>query len=171
MKRSRQNQIPPEFKSFYTPQLTLKKLLQSGLSHIDETNNEAVIMGLVILHHATFFVSALYRLDGVTNERTAYIRTILENILAGNEYTIQQSEIAKLVSFIDLVGKLINTTSKLKVHVAMYEGYLDYQIYALFHEDKPIFTFKSFCTIGPDVVERMKQYSQASRALLSRQDR
>jgi hypothetical protein len=170
MKRSRQNQIPPEFKSFYTPQLTLKKLLQSGKSHIDETHNEAVIIGLAILHYATFFVSALYRLEQITNERTAYIRTILENVLAGNEYQIQQDEIAKIVSFIDLVGKLINTTAKLKIHIAMYEGYLDYEIYSHFHEDKPIFEFKYFCIIGPDVVERMKEYSEASRVLLNLQD-
>lgn len=44
MKRSRQNLIPSEFKSFYTPQLTLKKLLQSGSSHIDENHNEEVVI-------------------------------------------------------------------------------------------------------------------------------
>lgn len=167
MKRSRQNQIPSEFNSFYTPQLTLKKLLQSGSSHIDEKHNEEVVIGLVILHYATFFISALYRLESISNERTLYIRTTLENILAGNEYTIQQCETAKIVSFIDLVGKLINTTSKLKIHIAMYEGYLDYEIYSCFHEDKPIFEFKHFCAIGADVINSMREYSKASRVLLN----
>ena len=71
-----------------------------------------------------------------------------------------------LISFIDLVGKLINTTILLKIHIAMYNGYLDYEIYYSFNRHKRLFDFKGYCTLNNDTVSRMKNYSNASQELL-----
>jgi hypothetical protein len=167
MKKSRQNKVPEEFISFYQPQLKLKQLLQSGESTIDERNNESAVIGLMVLHYATFFIGALYRQDKIANERVLLTRHLIEAILKGDEYKIHEHEVSKLISFIDLVGKLINTTILLKIHIAMYNGYLDYEIYYAFNKHKKLFDFKGYCTLSDDIVARMKDYSNASQELLN----
>ncbi len=166
MRKSRQNKVPEEFLSFYQPQMKLKQLLQSGETSIDERNNESAVIGLMVLHYATFFVGALYRHDNISKEKVTFIRHMIEDILEGDEYKIHGHEVSGLISFIDLVGKLINTTILLKIHIAMYNGYLDYEIYYSFNGHKRLFDFKGYCTLNNDTVSRMKNYSNASQELL-----
>ena len=167
MKKSRQNKVPEEFLSFYQPQLKLKHLLQSGETCIDERNNESAVIGLMVLHYASFIVGALYRYDKMANDKVALVRYLIESILEGDEYKIHPHEVSRLISFIDLVGKLINTTIVLKIHIAMYHGYLDYEIYYAFNKHKKLFDFKGYCTLSDDIVVRMKDYSNASQELLN----
>jgi hypothetical protein len=166
MKTSRQNKVPEGFLSFYQPQLKLKQLLQSGAVRIDESNNEAAIIGLMILHFATFFAGSLYRQDKIANDKGAVIRNLAEDILEGDEYTVHEQGVSKLISFVDLIGKLLNTTNVLKIHIAMYDGYLDYEIYYSFHSHKKLFDFKRFCTLDVDTVSQMKSFNDASQAML-----
>ncbi len=63
MRKSHQNKVPEAFESFYAPQLKLKKLLQSGSDHIDDSNNEAAVAGLMVLHYVIFLVCALSEHD------------------------------------------------------------------------------------------------------------
>ncbi len=95
----------------------------------------------MVLHYATFFIGALYRQDTIANEMVLLIRNLIEAILEGDEYKIHEHEVSKLINFIDLVGKLINTNILLKIHIAMYNGYLDYEIYHSFNKHKKLFDF------------------------------
>ena len=122
----------------------------------------------MVLHYATFFVGALYRQDSMPYEKIAIIRHLIEAILEGDEYKIHDYEVSRIISFIDLVGKLINTTILLKTHIAMYNGYLDYEIYHSFNKHKRLFDFKGYCTLSDEIVSRMKDYSTASQELLER---
>lgn len=54
----------------------------------------------------------------------------------------------------------------LKIHVAMYDAYLNYEIYYSFHKDKRLFDFKCYCALSADIVTRMREYSNTSQELL-----
>ena len=54
------------------------------------------------------------------------------------------------------------------LHIILYSGYLDYQIYAQFNQDKPLFDYKYMCDMSAEVVERMREYSLISQAILDK---
>lgn len=166
--KSRQNQVPKEFESFYKPLLLLKQILQSWSERIDEKHNLDAIAGLMVVHYSTFFMRILCKEHETNSNRCFLARSIVEDVLAGNQYLIQESEISTLVGFIDLIAKMINTTNIVNLHVILYNGYLDYQLYAAFNKDKQLFDYKYMCDMSEEVVERMREYSLVSQAILDK---
>lgn len=166
--KSRQNQVPREFASFYKPLLLLKQILQSWSELIDEKHNLDAVSGLMVVHYSTFFMRILCKEHETNSKRCLHVRSIVEDVLAGDRYLLNEAQISALVSFIDLIAKVINTTYIVNLHVILYSGYLDYQIYAQFNQDKPLFDYKYMCDMSAEVVERMREYSLISQAILDK---
>jgi hypothetical protein len=164
--KSRQNKVPKEFENFYKPLLLLKQILQSWSELIDEKHNLDAVSGLMVVHYSTFFMRILCNEHEVNSGRCLHVRNIVEDVLSGDQYLLKESEISAIVSFIDLIAKVINTTAMVNLHVILYSGYLDYQIYAQFNQDKPLFDYKYMCDMSAEVVERMREYSNAAQAIL-----
>lgn len=167
MAKTKQNRVPPEFESFYNPMLQLKQALQSNKAVLDAGQSQTLVHGLMVLHYATFVLCSLYKItDNKDNTAALLIRTLAENILEVDNFELDSRNISRVVSFIDSVGKYLNTTEFAKLHVAMYHGYLDYEIYYNLHKNLRLYDFKWCCTIEPETVARMKEYYNASAALL-----
>ena len=171
MLKSKQNQVPREFETFYSPMLQLKKALQSNTVELEANNNgnQFIIQGLMFLHYATFVMCNLYRItDNRDNSRALELKVTIEDILAVDKFEITRSHVSQFSSFIDSVGKYLNTTIFAKLHIAIYQGYLDYEIYFNLHKELRIFDFRWSCLIEPETIDRMKIYYKASVSVLQK---
>ena len=171
MAKSKQNKVPEQFERFYAPLLKLKQVLQSNNQILELDENQFIVHGLMVLHYATFIMCNLYRItDKADNTRALLIRSLIENMLEKENYSLDTVYISKISSFIDSIGKYLNTVIFPKSHIAMYHGYLDYEIYYQLHKDLGLFDFKWCCTIEKETVASMKNYHDASLALLEKID-
>ena len=84
------------------------------------------------------------------------MQLLIELILNGNEFDILPEHVSVLSSHIDLIGKVLNTTSKIYLYIAIYEGYLDSEIYYQFHQDHGIYNFRHYYQVSDETVELMK---------------
>lgn len=163
MARTKQNQVPHEFESLYAPILELKKLLQSNLK---ELSADQTLQGFIMLHYATFVMIQFHKHVGISTTKVLIIRELIEFIMSGDSCRIQQDQLAKLFSFIDALGKMLNTTYKPYVYIAMYHAYLDAEIYRNFHPCLGIYDFVAFQYVKPETVASMKQYHDVSLKVL-----
>lgn len=163
MARTKQNQVPTEFQALYGPTLQLKRLLQSNSL---ELCAEQILEGFIMLHYATFIMTQLHRQLGSSTTKNLIIRELIELIMSGNSYKIQPDQLAKLFSFIDALGKKLNTTPRPYIYIAMYQAYLDAEIYRNFHSNLGIYDFVAFQYVKPETVAEMKQYHNASIQIL-----
>lgn len=163
--KSKQNKVPSEFDSFYTPILNLKKILQSN----NKQQHKAIeiVQGFVMLHYGTFVMLHLYKRQSKNPTKILIVRELIEFITDHDSCNLYPDQIAKLLSLIDALGKELNTTLKPYVYIALYEGYLDSQIYYHFHQEYNIYDFAEFQSVTPDTLARMKSYSEASHVLLN----
>lgn len=162
MARSNQNKVPYEFESLYSPILQLKQVLQSNKQPTIDT----VIHGFTMLHYTTFIMTHFHRQRGEETTKSIIVRELVELIMSCDNYDLQQDQASKLYSYIDSLGKMLNTTRKPYIYIAMYHGYLDAEIYRNIHPDLSIFDFQDFRYITPETVARMKQYHDVSVELL-----
>lgn len=170
MNISKQNKVPNEFKAIYEPLLKLKTLLQSNITTLDSTEVTIVIHGLMFMHYTSFVLSILGVYRNVDKAKIINIRNAIENILEHKIYLINEAEKAVIVSYIDYFAKLVNLNLNLLIHVCLFEGYLDFEIYYHFHADKKLFDFKEYCTFDKesyDVMEYNFNYSKSAIKKLS----
>ena len=163
MAKTKQNKVPSEFDSLYSPIVQLKKILQSKTKEL--APNEA-LHGIIMLHFATFVMLQLRRRVGVETVKELAIRSLVESVLATDSYHFQNHQISSLFSFIDALAKALNTTAKPYVYIAMYQAYLDAEIYRNFHSDLGIYDFVELQSVRPDTVAAMKHYHDASVLLI-----
>lgn len=163
MIKTKQNQVPIEFQALYGPILQLKRLLQSNSL---ELCTEQILEGFIMLHYATFIMTQLHKQLGSSTTKDLITRELIELIMSGDSYEIQPDQLAKLFSFIDALGKKLNTSHKAYVYIAMYQAYLDAEIYRNFHPSLGIYDFVAFQYVKPETVARMKQYHDASIKIL-----
>ena len=163
MARSNQNKVPYEFESLYSPILQLKQVLQSN----KQPAVDIVIHGFTMLHYTTFIMPHFNRQRGEETTKSLIIRGLVELIMSSDSYDLQQDQTSKLYSYIDYLGKMLNTSRKPYIYIAMYQGYLDAEIYRGLHPDLGIFDFKDSSYVTPETVARMKQYHDVSVELLS----
>lgn len=161
MAKTLQNQVPYEFESLYTPIRTLKNILQSKTIAPDP---EQVARGFVMMHFSTFLISHLHKQLTLDKSNTKYLvcREVIEEIMQEDSFTLNQEHFAKLFSFIDNLAKILNTTNKAYIYVAMYQAYLDSKIYQHLHPELGIYDFKDFQYVQPETVKRMEDYHNAS---------
>ena len=164
MAKSRQNQVPEEFDSLYTPILRLKKLL---LSKTNELAAEQVIHSFVLIHYSTFLMICLYRQLDLNVDKVIEIRDLVELILSKDSFLLIPEHKAKISSFIDNLGKQLNVTYKPYVYIAMYSAHLDAEIYRHFNPLIGIYDFIDYYYVEPETVARMKQYSDVSFDVLA----
>lgn len=167
MARSNQNKVPYEFESLYSPILQLKQALQTN----KQPMVDIVIQGFTMLHYSTFIMPHFHRQRGEETTKSLIVRGSVELIMSCNSYELQKDQASKLYSYIDSLGKMLNTTRKPYIYIAMYLGYLDAEIYRTIHPDLSIFDFQDFRYITPETVARMKQYHDVSVELLSELER
>ena len=169
MTKTRQNQVPTAFNAFYRPLLEVKKLLQSNIATIEGETCHKLIKALIITHYTSFIIANLYR---ITNQRDVtkikYIRGLIENMLEDNAFNLTKECAAKLISYIDMVAKVLNTNHITYIHIALYTGYLDFEIYAHFHSNLGLFDFKEYYNLNQSTINNMKDYYDKASALLSR---
>lgn len=154
--RHKQNQVPNEFISLYSPMLKLKQFLQSNKNQLND-DIELIVHGLVMAHFSTFLICALSRHVNQNVDKQRNIRSLIELILNGNEFDILPEHVSVLSSHIDLIGKVLNTTSKIYLYIAIYEGYLDSEIYYQFHQDHGIYNFRHYYQVSDETIELMRQ--------------
>ena len=163
MARTKQNQVPHEFESLYCPILELKRLLQSNLK---ELNTGQTLQGFIMLHFATFVMVHFHKQLGMSTNKDLIIRTLIELIMAGDSHKLGRDQLASLFSFIDGLGKELNTTYKPYIYIAMYQAYLDAEIYRHLHPNLGIYDFIAFQYVKPETVTSMKQYHDVSVKVL-----
>jgi hypothetical protein len=112
-----------------------------------------------------------HRQRGEDTAKSLIVRELIELIMSSDSYNLQQDQASKLYSYIDLFGKMLNTTRKPYIYIAMYQGHLDAEIYRNIHPNLGIFDFEDFSYITPEMVARMKQYYDVSVELLSEFER
>lgn len=156
--RSKQNKVPNNLNSLYTPILHLKTMLQSGVS---ELNGEEIVNGLALLHFTTFLIPKLQSECGLKH---LIIREIVEQLTKNDSCVVHQEEIGKISSFIDNLGKILNTNLMPIIYIAIYQAYLDAEIYKHFHSELGIYDFHYFSS---DMINSMKIYHDASVALIN----
>lgn len=154
--RHKQNQVPNEFNTFYFPMLKLKKYLQSNKNQLNN-DVEFIVHGLVMAHFATFLICALSRQVKQDIDKQRDIRSLIELILNWDEFVILPEHVSTLSSHIDLIGKVLNTTSKIYLYIAMYDGYLDSEIYYQFKRSYGIYNFRDYYQVNKETVELMRQ--------------
>lgn len=162
MAKSNQNKVPYEFESLYSPILQLKQVLQSN----KQPTVDIVIHGFTMLHYTTFIMTHFHRQRGEETTKSIIVRELVELIMSGDSYSLRKDQTSKLYSYIDSLGKMLNTTRKPYIYIAMYQGYLDAEIYRNIHPDLGIFDFQDFRNVTPETVARMKQYHDVSVELL-----
>ena len=164
MKKSHQNTVPEEFNAFYGPILKLKKLLQSNTK---ELGAEHILSGFVIMHYSTFVMSELYSQLDVSKEKIYMIRDLIELILSRDTYQLSNEQRSKLYSYVDNLGKELNTTYKPYIYIAMYQAYQNAEIYRHIHSGMPINDFIQYQYIQPETTARMKEYYKVSMEVLN----
>jgi hypothetical protein len=145
MALSKQNKVPYEFDSLYLPILKLKQVIQSN----NQVAAEVIIQGFTMLHYTTFIMTYFNRQRGDDTTKSLIVRELVELIMSCDNYDLQQDQASKLYSYIDSLGKMLNTTRKPYIYIAMYHGYLDAEIYRNIHPDLSIFDFQDFMYITP----------------------
>jgi len=163
MAKTKQNLVPFEFDALYGPILKLKKLLQSKAK---ELSAEQTVQGFVMLHYATFIMLHFHKQLGMSTTRDLITRELIELIMSSDSYKLQPDQLAKLFSFIDALAKELNTTYKPYVYIAMYEAYLDAEIYRHLHPTLGIYDFVEFHYVRPETVSGMKHYHDVSVKVL-----
>ena len=163
MARTKQNQVPHEFESLYGPILGLKRLLQSNLK---ELNADQTLQGFVMLHFASFVMVHFPKQLGISTTKDLATRALIELIMSCDSHKLQRDQLASLFSFIDALGKELNTTYKPYVYIAMYQAYLDAEIYRHLHPTLGIYDFVALQYVKPKTVANMKQYHDVSLKVL-----
>ncbi len=164
MAKTKQNKVPFEFDSLYLPIVQLKKILQSKTKEI--TPNQA-LRSLIMLHFATFVMSKLHHRAQKDSVRDYEIRALVENVLAQDSYKFTANEVSSLFSYIDAIAKMLNTTAKPYIYIAMYQAYLNSLIYRELHPNLGIYDFIELQTVQTDTVSKMKHYHDASLILIN----
>ncbi len=165
MARTKQNQVPYEFDPLYGPILKLKKLFQSKAK---ELKAEDTVQGLVMLHFATFIMTHLHKQLRLSTTKNLIIRELIELVMSGDSYKLHPDQLARLFSYIDSFGKLLNITHKAYIYNAMYQAYLDSEIYRLIHPVAIINEFIHYHYILPETAKQMKIYYYASLEVLKK---
>jgi hypothetical protein len=163
MARTKQNKVPHEFESLYGPILELKRLLQSKSK---ELNSDQTLQCFIMLHFASFVMIHFHKQLGMSTTKDLTIRALIELIMAGDSHKLQREQLASLFSFIDALGKELNTTYKPYIYIAMYQAYLDAEIYRHLHPTLGIYDFVAFQYVKPETVANMKQYHDVSLKVL-----
>ena len=163
MARTKQNRVPSEFESLYGPILELKLLLQSNSK---ELTADQTLQGFVMLHFASFVMVHFSKQLGISTTKALAIRSLIELIMSGDSHKLQRDQLASLFSFIDALGKELNTTYKPYIYIAIYHAYLDAEIYRHFHPTLGIYDFIAFQYVKPETVASMKQYHDVSLKVL-----
>ena len=163
MVKSKQNQVPPEFSTFYEPILQLKKQLTSKAKELAAENT---VPGFMMLHFSCFVMNHLYKQTNKDNSKVLIIREIIEYILSQNSFYLDNNIRSKLTSFIDNLAKELNTAFKAYVYIAFYQAYLDSEIYRRLHPNLGIFDFAAYNYIQPETAASVKNYYHASLELL-----
>lgn len=163
MARTKQNQVPHEFESLYGPILELKRLLQSKSK---ELSADQTLQGFIMLHFASFVMVHFHKQLGMSTTKDLVIRALIELIMSGDSHKLERDQLASLFSFIDALGKELNTTYKPYVYIAMYQAYLDAEIYRHLHPTLGIYDFIAFQYVKPETVASMKQYHDVSLKVL-----
>ncbi|MBX9865462.1 MAG: hypothetical protein K2Y14_01000 [Burkholderiales bacterium] len=162
--KKKQNKVPTDFENFYNPILKLKQSLQGSLAPEPEFINS----GIVLLHYSTFFITELYHYKQQDPTKALLIREVLEHAQNNMSIEFQNYHAAKIISFIDLVAKELNINNPIYIHIAIYEAYLNSQIYirlnnrtgCLFDAHREIF--------NENIVSTMKKYHDGAKIVLSK---
>ncbi len=168
MNISKQNKVPNEFKAIYEPLLKLKTLLQSNITTLDSAEVTIVIHGLMFMHYTSFVLSILGVYRNVDKAKIINIRNAIENILEHKIYLINEAEKSIIVSYIDYFAKLININLNLLIHVCLFEGYLDFEIYLHFHQNKKIYSFKEYCCFEKESYDIMAYNYSYSKLVIKK---
>ena len=169
MVRTVQNQVPVAFNALYNPILKLKNLLNTSSKDTQAHDISSNIVSFMLAHYTTFLMTIIYRQIDRDIARILEVRKLIEAILANDTFDFKPEHKAKLFSFIDNLAKELNTTPTLYLHVAIYDSYLDAEIYRCFHSDMPIFDFLHSNYISQDTVIIMKQCYDEAMAMLKQQ--
>ena len=163
--------IPEKYTALFTPVMDLKSMLQSNKDVIDIANSERTIVAFMITHYVTFFISSLAKYNkSINKEQLFFVRNVIEDVLHGDGYTLNELQIRTLISFCDQAAKYVNTTAEIYLTICSYDGYLNYSIYSSLHSDKKIFDFKYFCMVNEDTLKNMKEYYDVAIAFLESVD-
>lgn len=109
MARSRQNQVPAEFETFYSPILQLKMQLTSKSKELAAENT---VPGFMMLHFSTFIMTKLYKQQDLDYSKIIIIRELIEYILSHDNFKLENEYKSRLCSYIDNLAKELNTSFK-----------------------------------------------------------
>jgi hypothetical protein len=138
---AKNNQVPLEFKRFYQSFLDLKFLLKSKAIELPAEKTVPVLM---VCHYGTFVLSSLYKHLGLDPGKLYEARILIELMLGQEVFEVVVEHRVLLLSFVDNMGKALKTAKKPYVHIAMYNGHLDSEIYRLLHQDLAIYDFARY---------------------------
>lgn len=143
--RTKQNFVPKRYINFYYPILLFKRSLQTNQVFISLDNKE-LIEGAFLLYFATFVVRSLSDYGELTNDASHWLRNLIESIYETESFELSSEDKSKLISYIDKLAKLLNTTDSQRIAYKFYEAYLDYAIYMLIC-DKPICKYRNYINV------------------------
>lgn len=165
MKKQR---IPKKYTVLFEHVFKLKAILQSNSSVINISDKFQVVMMFMVLHYITFLVNCIGEYNKTVNkELSHYIRLLIEGILAGDGYNLNEVEINKLISFCDQSAKYVNTTPDIYMTICSYEAYCNYSIYSELHNERKIFDYKYCCMVSDEMVNKMKSYYDIAIKMLN----
>ena len=168
IKKKLQNSVPDEFGYFYTPIYQVKQTLQK--TGRTELKPNEILLGLSMIHYATFIMSEIYRQNSQDISKILATRELVENILEKNSYQLENHQTSQLISFVDQVAKTLNTNLKLYIYIALYRGNQNAEIYRRLHNHLGIYDFiinDDF--LNPLVLNSVKAYHDISIELLTEQ--
>lgn len=157
MHKSKQNKVPAIFKDIYNPILAMKKLLISNKNGFNDDESRTIVRGLMISHFGTFLINSInHVVKSDPPTKILIARAMIEKILERATNDIPKDYISKISSLADQLAKYLNTTPRYILDVAMYNAYLNFEIYYHIHSELELFEFKSFITFDKETLHGMK---------------
>ncbi len=160
------NRYPQEFAEFYEPILLLKKIVSYGGRKLKEIMDLKEFRGLiqkfVIAYYSTFIISDLIARnnDKIKLDKVYKLRKNFEEILSEQDLIITPKFISSLSSYVDFVGKEINTVNREYLYVSFYSGYLNYLIYEQIHKDLVINDYRYLIVMSDSTIAKWKEVSE-----------
>jgi hypothetical protein len=157
------NKYPQEFADFYEPILSLKKIISYSDKKIKEIMGlkefKCLIQKYMVAYYSTFIISDLMlkNKNDLKIQKVLHVRKLLEEVLAQEDLIITKDFISTISSYVDFVGKEINTINREYVYMSFYAGQINYRIYELIHNDLVINNYRYLVIMSDSLLVKWKQ--------------
>lgn len=157
------NRYPQEFADFYEPILSLKKIISYGKKKFNELMDlkefKLLIQKFMLMYYTTFIMSDLIikNKDEIKLKKIIQMRKLIEDILSKTDLVLTEESVSSISSYIDFVGKEINTINREYVYMSFYSGHITYRIYELIHNDLIINDYRYLVIMSDSLLAKWKE--------------